>query len=191
MLAGARVHLHLHSFNVRTVLWVDAGNSCVQEYTAVTGRLALELEAQIEVAIGLLGGQVAVLVGRAFAQNGAPFNDPLLFSVLLPAGQIFAVEKSDPSALRRRLSCRGKPEQYQTYDKATNSFHGKASVSYIAGTKSVPFGGDSITNPRVKKQGSLSSCGVSATAPGRRKSRGTREATNLFMEGLRLLYSRE
>src|SRR5437016_3842974 len=29
MLAGARVHLHLHSFNVRTVLGVDAGNPCV------------------------------------------------------------------------------------------------------------------------------------------------------------------
>src|SRR6266478_8225395 len=111
MLAGARVHLHLHSFNVRTVLWVDAGNSCVQEYTAVTGRLALELQTQIEVAIGLLGGQVAVLVNSAFAQNGAPFNDPLLFSVLRPAGQIFPVEESNPSALRRLLSFCTKPEQ--------------------------------------------------------------------------------
>jgi len=145
-------------------------NPRVEKDAAVTSRLAFELEAQIEVAIGLLGGQVAVLVGRAFAQNGAPFNDPLLFSVLLPAGQIFAVEKSDPSALRRRLSCRGKPEQYQSYDKATNSLHGKASVSYIAGTKSVPFGGDSITNSRLEKTGSRFFAASARLRPGGRSN---------------------
>jgi len=38
------------------MLRVNAGNLGVNEYTAVACRLALELEAQGEIAIGLLGG---------------------------------------------------------------------------------------------------------------------------------------
>ena len=87
----------------------------------------LELEAQIEIAIGFFGGQVAVLVGSAFAENGSMFNDPLFFSVVFPSGQIRSVEERNPSAIGWGLSDCAEPKSYQGYDKEKESFHGKAS----------------------------------------------------------------
>src|SRR5690606_36274649 len=64
--------------------------------TGVSVGFALEAQPHVEVAVGLLGGQVAVLTGDPFAVNHAVFNDPFLLADLAPAGQIFAVEHGCP-----------------------------------------------------------------------------------------------
>jgi len=96
VLAHARVHLRLHSFNIRTVFRIDARDARVKKHAAVARGLALELKSQMEVAIRFFGRQVAILVGGAFAQDSALLDDPLFFPIVLPARQIFPVEKRDP-----------------------------------------------------------------------------------------------
>src|SRR6266850_8445122 len=54
VLAHARVHLRLHSFNIRTVFRIDARDARVKKHAAVARGLALELKSQMEVAIRFL-----------------------------------------------------------------------------------------------------------------------------------------
>jgi hypothetical protein len=110
------------------MLRVDTGNPGMQEDTTVAGGFGLELEAQIEVAIGLFGGQVAVLVGGAFAKDGASFNNSFFFTVVFPPGQVCPVEERSPAAFRWRLSDGAEPKGYQGCEEGKNFFHGEASV---------------------------------------------------------------
>jgi len=54
--------------------------------------LALEAQPQVEITKGLLGGEVAELLGDAFTVDGAVFDDPFFMADLGPAGKILAVE---------------------------------------------------------------------------------------------------
>jgi len=69
------------------------------------------------------------LFGGTFAQDGAPLYNPLLFSILLPARQIFSVEKRNPSALRGRFRHNRDSEEYGSGEEGSNSVHGKVSSS--------------------------------------------------------------
>src|SRR5207247_5025281 len=84
MFAYFWVDLYLHSFNVRTMLRVDARNLGVNKYAAVARRLAFELEAQRKILICLFCSQVTVLVSSAFAEDCSLLDDPLLIAILLP-----------------------------------------------------------------------------------------------------------
>ena len=55
---------------------------------AVAVRPALELRGQSEVAIGLLGGEVAVLLGDALTEDRAVDDLPLLVADLPPTGEV-------------------------------------------------------------------------------------------------------
>src|SRR5206468_9713428 len=100
MLANAGVHFHLHPFDVRAMLGIDSRNARMEKDAAVASGFALELEAQVEIAIGLFGRQVAIFVGGAFAQDGALLDYPFFRAIIFPACQILAVEKRYPSVFR-------------------------------------------------------------------------------------------
>src|SRR5436309_7764541 len=145
--ADARIHLHLHPFDIRAVLRIGASNPRVKKKAAIAVRFALELQAQIEVAIGLLGCQIAVFIGRAFAQDRSLFDTPSFISVLLPTREVLAVEKRQPPAFRRRLNCYRERDQQPGCDKHTTLFHDKPPS---------PFGGQ-LRSPvsRATAAGSL------------------------------------
>ena len=85
------------------MLRIDARDSGVEKNAAVAAFLALETEAQIEVAIGLLRRQVAVFVVGALTKDRVALRYPLLFAVVLPTGEVLAVEQRHPAAPGRRL----------------------------------------------------------------------------------------
>ena len=103
MIADIGINLHLHAFDVRAVLRIDARDSGVEKNAAVAAFLALETEAQIEVAIGLLRRQVAVFVVGALTKDRVALRYPLFFAVVLPTGEVLAVEQRHPAAPGRRL----------------------------------------------------------------------------------------
>src|SRR5947209_16540730 len=101
----------------------------MDKHTAIASGLAFELQAEIKIAIGLLGGQIAIFIGSAFAEDGALLDDPLFVPIFFPAGQILPVKKRNPPTARRRLGFHADAQQQCGYEKNETSFNGKASLS--------------------------------------------------------------
>jgi len=93
----------------------------VEKYAGVARRLALEFQTKVEVAIGFLRGEVAVLSGRAFAKNRAVLSNPALFAVDFPACQIFSVENTNPSVFPMRLGQSSNREKESGRNRSTHS----------------------------------------------------------------------
>ena len=107
------------------------GDACAverraEEHAAVAVRLLLELQRQLEVAVGLFGGQVAVFgVGSTLADQLAVFDVPQLGPVHRPSGEEFLHEvpefekmliNSDIKILKFYFSV-SKTEQKRRFDK--------------------------------------------------------------------------
>src|SRR5271157_1749218 len=159
------IHFDLHAFDVRTMFRVDSSYPRMEKHTAVTGRLAFELQAQLEIAIGFFRGQVAVLVGRAFAQDCFLFNDPLLLPVLFPPGQICSIEKRNPAVFWWRLSNGAEPEEYQRSKNDHDPVHDKPSVSDCTGITSSYSKEKTITNAGGNKSVSAAGRSLFSEAP--------------------------
>src|SRR5712692_1096278 len=129
VLAHVWVHLDLHALDVRPMFGIDARNARMEKHAAIARRFALEFQAQAEITIRLLSRQVAILVGRTFAQDRTLLHDPLLLPIILPAGQILPVEKRHPSILWWRFRYNSSAEDYRCGEEGAHSAHSKTSIS--------------------------------------------------------------
>jgi len=100
MLPDTGIHFDLYPFDVRTMFGVDAGNFGTQKNSAIAIRFGLEFQTQIEISVTLLGRKISVLVYRALAENCPVLDDPFFLTIVLPAGQIFALKKRRPAGSR-------------------------------------------------------------------------------------------
>src|SRR3989454_9566860 len=122
MVADVGVNFDLHAFDVRSVSGIDADDPSANEDAAVSALFTLEAHTQIEVAIGLLCSQVAVFVVRALAEDRAVLNYPFFFAVILPAGQVFAIEQRGPAAFGGRL---GRAQRRKEREERKHEAEGK------------------------------------------------------------------